>query len=158
MARAPLAADRRDGCKLGHRTGLRPRDCLPDTGGHQTIFGSGEGRTRGSGEAGKRGSWSRRSATGAQMKERRVVITGIGAITPIGTGVEGLWEGLRRRESAVRCITRFDPSMFKSRIAGEVAEFAATDHMEERRARRLDRFSQFTVAATRMALGDAHLV
>ncbi|HKG33250.1 MAG TPA: beta-ketoacyl synthase N-terminal-like domain-containing protein, partial [Gemmatimonadales bacterium] len=91
------------------------------------------------------------------MKERRVVITGIGAITPIGTGVEGLWEGLRRRESAVRCITRFDPSMFKSRIAGEVPDFSPSDHIEERRVRRLDRFSQFSVAATRMALSDAGL-
>jgi 3-oxoacyl-[acyl-carrier-protein] synthase II len=91
------------------------------------------------------------------MKERRVVITGIGAVTPIGSGVEGLWDGLRRRESAVRCITRFDPSMFKSRIAGEVPEFSPVDHMEEKRARRLDRFSQFSVAATRMALADAFL-
>src|SRR3982751_5688353 len=89
------------------------------------------------------------------MEQRRVVITGIGAITPIGTGVEGLWEGLRRRESAVRCITRFDPSLFKSRIAGEVADFSPGDHIEERRVRRLDRFSQFSVAATRMALADA---
>jgi 3-oxoacyl-[acyl-carrier-protein] synthase II len=88
---------------------------------------------------------------------RRVVITGIGAITPIGIGVEGLWQGLIRRESAVRCITRFDPSMFKSRIAGEVADFSPADHLEERRARRLDRFSQFSVAATRMALADARL-
>src|SRR3954471_4085965 len=91
------------------------------------------------------------------MEQRQVVITGIGAITPIGLGVEGLWDGLRRRESAVRCITRFDPSMFKSRIAGEVAEFSAADHMEGRRPGRLDRFSQFTVAATRMALADADL-
>jgi 3-oxoacyl-[acyl-carrier-protein] synthase II len=91
------------------------------------------------------------------MKERRVVITGIGAITPIGLGVEGLWQGLRRRESAVRCITRFDPSMFKSRIAGEVPDFSPADHIEERRVRRLDRFSQFSVAATRMALADADL-
>jgi 3-oxoacyl-[acyl-carrier-protein] synthase II len=91
------------------------------------------------------------------MKDRRVVITGIGAITPIGTGVEGLWEGLRRRESAVRCITRFDPTMFKSRIAGEVPDFSPGDHIEERRVRRLDRFSQFSVAATRMALADAGL-
>ena len=88
---------------------------------------------------------------------RRVVITGIGAITPIGLGVDGLWEGLARRESAVRCITRFDPSMFKSRIAGEVSDFSPSDHLEERRARRLDRFSQFSVAATRMALADAGL-
>jgi 3-oxoacyl-[acyl-carrier-protein] synthase II len=88
---------------------------------------------------------------------RRVVITGIGAITPIGLGVEGLWAGLRRRTSAVRCITRFDPTMFKSRIAGEVPDFVPTDHIEERRSRRLDRYSQFTIAATRMALADAEL-
>jgi 3-oxoacyl-[acyl-carrier-protein] synthase II len=88
---------------------------------------------------------------------RRVVVTGIGAVTPIGLGVEGLWEGLRRRQSAVRCITRFDPTAFKSRVAGEVADFVPTDHIEERRARRLDRYSQFTIAATRMALADAHL-
>jgi 3-oxoacyl-[acyl-carrier-protein] synthase II len=88
---------------------------------------------------------------------RRVVITGIGAITPIGLGVEGLWQGLQRRTSAVRCITRFDPTVFKSRIAGEVPDFVPTDHIEERRARRLDRYSQFTIAATRMALADAEL-
>ena len=88
---------------------------------------------------------------------RRVVVTGIGAITPIGLGVEGLWQGLQRRMSAVRCITRFDPTVFKSRIAGEVPDFVPTDHIEERRARRLDRYSQFTIAATRMALADANL-
>jgi 3-oxoacyl-[acyl-carrier-protein] synthase II len=90
-------------------------------------------------------------------ESRRVMVTGVGAITPIGTGVEGLWDGLRRRESAVRCITRFDPTVFKSRIAGEVRDFTATDHIEERRARRLDRYSQFTIAATRLALADAEL-
>jgi 3-oxoacyl-[acyl-carrier-protein] synthase II len=88
---------------------------------------------------------------------RRVVITGVGAVTPIGLGVEGLWTGLQERRSAVRCITRFDPSVFKSRIAGEVDGFVATDHIEERRARRLDRYSQFAIAATRMALADAEL-
>jgi 3-oxoacyl-[acyl-carrier-protein] synthase II len=88
---------------------------------------------------------------------RRVVITGVGAVTPIGLGVEGLWDGLRRRTSAVRAITRFDPSMFKSRIAGEVDGFHVTDHIEERRARRLDRYSQFSIAATRMAATDATL-
>ena len=91
------------------------------------------------------------------MERRRVVITGIGAITPIGLGVEGLWHGLLRRESAIRCITRFDPTMFKSRIAGEVGDFFPGDHIEERRVRRLDRFSQFSVAASRMALADAEL-
>ncbi len=89
--------------------------------------------------------------------DRRVVITGIGAITPIGLGVDGLWDGLRRRQSAVRCISRFDPSLFKSRIAGEVNDFYPSDHFEERRTKRLDRFSQFGIAATRMALADAEL-
>ena len=53
---------------------------------------------------------------------KKIVITGIGAVTPIGLGVEGLWDGLRRRTSAIRAITRFDSSVFKSRIAGEVDE------------------------------------
>jgi 3-oxoacyl-[acyl-carrier-protein] synthase II len=88
---------------------------------------------------------------------RRVVVTGIGAITPIGTGAEGLWAGLRSRRSAVQCITRFDPSPFKCQIGAQVNDFFPTDHIEERRARRLDRFSQFSVAATRLALADARL-
>ena len=91
------------------------------------------------------------------MMRRRVVVTGIGAVTPIGLGVGGLWDGLQRRRSAIRAITRFDPSAFKSRIAGEVDGFHPTDHIEERRARRLDRYSQFSIAATRMALADAAL-
>jgi len=86
---------------------------------------------------------------------RRVVITGIGAITPIGTGAEQLWTGLRESRSAVQCVTRFDPTPFKSRIAAQVNDFVATDHLEERRARRLDRFGRFSVAATRLALLDA---
>src|SRR5687767_7281688 len=89
------------------------------------------------------------------MSSRRVVITGIGAVTPIGTGVEELWTGLRRRRSAVGTITRFDPSPFRSHIAAEVADFHPTDHLEERRTRRLDRFGHFSVAATRLALADA---
>jgi 3-oxoacyl-[acyl-carrier-protein] synthase II len=93
----------------------------------------------------------------ALPRHRRVVVTGIGAVTPIGLGREGLWEGLHRRRSAIRTITRFDPGPFKSRIAGEVDGFHPTDHIEERRARRLDRFSQFAIAATRMALADADL-
>ena len=88
---------------------------------------------------------------------RRVVITGIGAVTPIGIGVEGLWDGLRRGASAVRGITRFDPSPFRTRIAAQVDDFHPTDHIEERRARRIDRFGQLSVAASRLALTDAEL-
>jgi len=90
-------------------------------------------------------------------ESRRVVITGLGAVTPIGIGVDALWAGLRRRASAVRTITRFDPSPFRSRIAAEVDGFHATDHIEERKVRRLDRFSLFSIAATRLGLADAHL-
>jgi len=88
---------------------------------------------------------------------RRVVVTGIGAITPIGTGADQLWMGLRGARSAVQCVTRFDPTPFKSRIAAQVNDFVPTDHLEERRARRLDRFGQFSVAATRLALADSEV-
>jgi 3-oxoacyl-[acyl-carrier-protein] synthase II len=91
------------------------------------------------------------------VNRRRVVITGLGVITPIGIGQEQLWAGLRRGKSAVRRITRFDPSPFASHIAAEVDGFDPLDYMEPRRARRLDRFSQFSLAASHLALADAHL-
>ena len=87
---------------------------------------------------------------------RRVVVTGIGAITPIGSGREGLWEGLRRGIPAVRRITRFDPTPFKSQIAAEVDGFEPLDYIDTRKVRRLDRFSQFAVAASRQAIADAN--
>ena len=88
---------------------------------------------------------------------RRVVVTGIGPITAVGIGVEGLWEGLRREQSSVRAVTRFDASPFRSRIAAEIGDFDACDYLERREARRLDRFTQFAVTAARIALGDAAL-
>ncbi len=88
---------------------------------------------------------------------RRVVVTGIGPITPIGMAREGLWEGLRRQRSAVRTVTRFDPSMFRSRNAAEVDDFHPGDFLEEKRARRLDRFGHFSVVAARLAAEDARL-
>jgi len=89
--------------------------------------------------------------------KRRVAITGIGAITPIGIAAGGLWDGLRARRSAVRELSRFDPSIFRSHIAAEVNDFVPTDHLEAKRAKRLDRFGQFSVAATRLAIADAAL-
>ncbi len=86
---------------------------------------------------------------------RRVVITGIGAITPIGSGRDGLWAGVRRGVSAVRHITRFDPTPFRSHVAAELVDFDPLDHMDAQRARRLDRFSQLAVAASRQAVVDA---
>lgn len=88
---------------------------------------------------------------------RRVAITGIGAVTPIGSGVEGLWEGLRRCESAVRRVDRFDPSPFRTHIAAQVNDFEPTDWMDRARARRTERYAQFSIAASRQALEDGGL-
>jgi 3-oxoacyl-[acyl-carrier-protein] synthase II len=88
---------------------------------------------------------------------RRVVISGVGAITPIGIGIDDFWQGLRAGASAVGPVERFDPSPFKCHISAEVKDFHPGDFLEARRVRRLDRFSQFAVAATRLALTDAAL-
>jgi 3-oxoacyl-[acyl-carrier-protein] synthase II len=86
-----------------------------------------------------------------------VVITGVGAVTPIGTGADGLWAGLVARRSAVREVSRFDPTPFRSRIAAEIPDYRPQDHLEAKRAKRLDRFSQLAVTSARLALGDAEL-
>ncbi len=88
--------------------------------------------------------------------KQRVAITGIGAITPIGTGVEELWSGVRSGRSAVRTITRFDASRLSSQVAAEI-DFDPLQYMAPKRARRLDRFSQFALVAAQMALDDAGL-
>ena len=88
--------------------------------------------------------------------KRRVAITGIGAITPIGNGPDGLWDGVRRGESAIRTISRFDPGHFSSKVAGEIV-FDPLDHMSPKRARRLDRFSQLALVSAQGALADAGL-
>jgi 3-oxoacyl-[acyl-carrier-protein] synthase II len=86
---------------------------------------------------------------------RRVAVTGIGAVTPVGHGADGLWAGVLANRSAVRLIDRFDASPFPSRIAAQIDDFRAEDHLDAKRARRLDRFSQFSVAAARMAVEHA---
>ena len=88
--------------------------------------------------------------------KQRVAITGIGAITPIGTGVDELWAGVRSGRSAIRAIDRFDPTHTTSKVAGHV-EFEPLDYMAPKRARRLDRFSQFALISAQMALDDAGL-
>jgi 3-oxoacyl-[acyl-carrier-protein] synthase II len=91
------------------------------------------------------------------VKPRRVVITGVGAVTPIGTAVDGLWNGLVARRSAVRTLSRFDPAPFRSKIAAEIPDFRPQDFLEAKRAKRLDRFSQLAVTCARLALADAGL-
>jgi len=91
------------------------------------------------------------------QKRRRVAITGIGAITPIGVTVGGMWDGLRSQRSAIRKISRFDPTPYRSHNAAEVSAFDAGDFMERKRAKRLDRFGHFSVACARLAIQDAEL-
>ncbi len=88
-------------------------------------------------------------------ERRRVVITGIGAVAPIGLTKDGLWDGILRERSSVRSITRFDPSIFRSHNAAQVNDFDPADFIESKRARRLDRFGQFSIAAAKQALEDS---
>lgn len=89
--------------------------------------------------------------------KRRVAITGIGCVTPIGIGVDALWTGLRAERSAVGPATRFDASIFRSQCAAQVDAFDATNYIDAKRVKRLDRFSQFAVASTQLALTDGRL-
>ena len=91
------------------------------------------------------------------MSKRRVVITGIGPITPIGTTADGFWSGLQQQKSAVRSISRFDPSEFRSHNAAEINDFVPTDHLDNKKSKRLDRFAQFSVVGSQLALDDANL-
>lgn len=92
------------------------------------------------------------------MKEgKRVVITGIGVITPNGIGIENYWNSLVHGRSGIRKITRFDTSSYPCKIAGEVENFNPTEYMKPKSARRMDRFSQFAVACAHMAIEDAKI-
>ncbi|TCN01893.1 3-oxoacyl-[acyl-carrier-protein] synthase II [Paenibacillus sp. BK033] len=91
------------------------------------------------------------------MNEIRAVVTGIGCVTPIGIGVEALWAGVQRGESAVKPIDRFAPEGLRSRIAAQIPHFEATAFMDKKRAHRMDRYSQLAVAGGIMALRDAGL-
>jgi 3-oxoacyl-[acyl-carrier-protein] synthase II len=88
---------------------------------------------------------------------RRVAITGLGLITPIGTGKDVFWSGVRESRRGVRSVTRFDASGMRTQIAGEVPDFDPADHLTARRHDRLDRFGQFSVVASWLALADAGL-
>jgi 3-oxoacyl-[acyl-carrier-protein] synthase II len=86
---------------------------------------------------------------------RRVVITGLGVVSPLGTGSAAFWSALIQGTSAVGHITRFDASSFATQIAAEVRDFDPTAYMDRKEARRNDRFVQFAYAASRLALEDA---
>ena len=87
----------------------------------------------------------------------RFVITGLGLITPIGTGVDAFWDSLAHGRSGIRRITQFDPSTLSSQIAGEVPDFDPGQYVNRKEARRMSRASQFAVAAAQLAVQDAGL-
>lgn len=74
------------------------------------------------------------------MSKRRVVVTGLGAVTPIGNNVEDFWAGIREGKVGIGPITKFDTTDYKVKIAAEVKDFNAKDHMDPRAARRMDPF------------------
>ena len=89
--------------------------------------------------------------------QRRVVITGMGLVTPLGIGVEDSWSALCAGKSGITGITRFDASAYLTQIAGEVKNFNAEDYMPKKEAKRNELFISYAMAATRMALEDARL-
>ncbi len=91
------------------------------------------------------------------MAQRRVVVTGIGLVTPLGTGTEKTWNNLLNGVSGVAPITRFDASGMASQIAAEVKDFVPLDHFDKKSARHLDYFVQYGIVAARMAVEDSTL-
>lgn len=92
------------------------------------------------------------------MELKRVVITGLGALTPLGNDPESYWKNLVQGVSGAAEITRFDASKFKTQFACEVKNFNVQDHIHRREARRMDLFTQYAVVSSKQALNDAGLV
>ncbi|MDD3279283.1 MAG: beta-ketoacyl-ACP synthase II [Lachnospiraceae bacterium] len=89
--------------------------------------------------------------------KRRVVVTGLGAITPLGNDVESFWNGIKEGKVGISEITRFDTTNYKAKVAGEVKDFVAKDHMDFKAAKRMELFSQYAVAASREAWENSGL-
>ena len=87
--------------------------------------------------------------------ERRVVVTGLGAITPIGNNVEELWESIKNKKCGIDEITLFDTEKSKVKIAAEVKGFNPEEHFDRKMAKRLDRYSHFAIIAAREAMQDS---
>lgn len=91
------------------------------------------------------------------MTKRRVVVTGLGAVTPIGNNVDEFWSGVKEGKVGIGPITRFDTSEYKVKIAAEVKGFVAKEHMDFKAAKRMELFSQYAVCAAKEAVEDAKL-
>ena len=91
------------------------------------------------------------------MKNNRVVITGIGAVTPLGLNAETTWEQAIKGVSGIGKLSRLDPEDFPVKVVGEVKDFDPTEYVERKEARKMDRFTQYAVASAMMAVKDANL-
>lgn len=87
--------------------------------------------------------------------KNRVVITGLGAVTPIGIGKDEFWKGLLEGKNGIEKITRFDASEYGAQIAGEVKDFDPADYIDKKESKRMDRYAQFAVAAAKLAIEDS---
>jgi len=88
---------------------------------------------------------------------RKVVVTGLGCVSPIGNSVEETWASIRAGKSGIATITHYDASAFKVKYAAEVKNFEADKYMDPQSARKMARFSKYAVAAAKMALDDSNL-
>jgi len=91
------------------------------------------------------------------MSHRRVVITGMGVVTPVGSDLEVFWKNLLAGHSGIASVTRFDTTKFDTKIGGEVKDFKASDFMPVKETRRTDRFTQYAVGAAKKAFADSQL-
>ncbi|WP_379969976.1 beta-ketoacyl-ACP synthase II [Ectobacillus sp. sgz5001026] len=91
------------------------------------------------------------------MEPKRVVITGLGAVTPVGNSVEASWNSIRNGISGIGPLTRLDAEKFTAKVAAEIKDFQVEEFIDKKEARKMDRFTQFAVAAAKMAVEDAKL-
>jgi 3-oxoacyl-[acyl-carrier-protein] synthase II len=91
------------------------------------------------------------------MELKRVVVTGMGALTPLGNTIDEYWNGLINGVSGAAIITQFDASKFRTRFACEVKNFDPTQFLDKKEARKIDRFTQFALVVSDQALADAGL-
>ena len=87
--------------------------------------------------------------------KKRIVVTGVGPITPIGIGKDDFWEALLAGKNGIERITRFDATNYAAQIAGEVKDFSIDGFIDKKEAKRMDRYAQFAVVSAGMAIADA---
>jgi len=91
------------------------------------------------------------------VENRRVVVTGLGAVTPVGNDIQTIWKNITNGQSGIDFITKVDKDQFPVHVAGEVKDFDPSDYMDKKEAKRMDPFTQYAVAAAKMAVEDANL-